>query len=41
MKSAQTPDGDKLGREIVALSVATTWDKARLEWGIDEIYIQE
>ena len=35
------PDGYKLGREIVSLSVATTWDKARLEWDIDEIYIQE
>ncbi len=31
----------KLSREIIALSVANTWDRARPEWQIEDIYIQE
>ena len=29
-----------LGRRIVALSEAADWDRARLEWRIEDIYIQ-
>ena len=31
----------KLSEEIIALSVANTWDKARLEWIIEELYWEE
>lgn len=29
-----------MGRRIVALSEADVWDRARLEWDIEEIYVQ-
>ena len=32
--------GFALGRKIVALSEADDWDRARLEWRIEDIYIQ-
>jgi hypothetical protein len=28
----------ELAREIVELSVATTWDKAKLEWWLEDVY---
>jgi hypothetical protein len=28
----------KLTQEIIARSVATTWDEAKLEWNLDEVY---
>ena len=40
MKMTESADGYKLGREIIALSEADRWDRARLEWWIEEIYIQ-
>lgn len=30
-----------LFKEIIALSVANTWDQARLEWSLQEIYFSE
>ena len=40
MKMTESDDGYKLGRAIIALSEADRWDRARLEWWIEEIYIQ-
>ena len=40
MKMTGSDDGYKLGREIIALSEADHWARARLEWGIEDIYIQ-
>jgi len=34
-------DDYKLPREIIARSAADTWDQARLEWRIEDIYIQQ
>ena len=36
----ESDHGYKLGREIIALSAADHWDLARLEWGIEDIYMQ-
>ena len=41
MKNGKSSHGYKLGREIIALSRADRWDRARLEWMIEDIYIQE
>ena len=38
MKMTKSDDGYKLGRAIIALSEADRWDRARLEWWIEEIY---
>lgn len=37
----QLNDDYKLPREIIARSVADTWDEARLEWRIEDIYSEE
>ena len=37
----ESDHGYKLGREIIALSEADHWDLARLEWGIEDIYMQQ
>ena len=31
----------KLAEQIIQLSVANTWDEAKLEWQLEEIYRQE
>ena len=31
----------QLSREIVARSEASTWDKAKLEWGLEQVYYQD
>ena len=40
MKATGSHGGFALGRRIVALSEATDWDRARLEWRIEDIYLQ-
>lgn len=40
MRHGEAEQGYKLAREIVALSAADRWDRARLEWQIEDIYIQ-
>ncbi len=39
-KTTGSHQGFALGRRIVALSEADDWDRARLEWQIEDIYIQ-
>lgn len=41
MMMTGSDDGYKVGREIIALSDADDWDRARLEWRIEDIYIQQ
>lgn len=36
-----SPQEYKLSGEIIALSVADTWDRARLEWKLEDIYQEE
>ncbi|MYB05041.1 MAG: hypothetical protein F4Y24_01685 [Gemmatimonadetes bacterium] len=39
-KTTGSHHGFALGRRIVELSEAADWDRARLEWRIEDIYIQ-
>ena len=39
-KTTGSHHGFALGKRIVALSEADDWDRARLEWRIEDIYIQ-
>ena len=38
---AMTHQEYKLSKEIVALSVADTWDRAKLEWELEDIYHED
>ena len=40
MKTTGSHRGFALGKRIVALSETTDWDRARLEWRIEDIYLQ-